>query len=563
MSTNQEQTGVLVIGGGIAGLAAAISAKEAAPEVDVLVVDKGTCGWGGKANKGGGNLAFLAPGDDVEAFMRFRVEEIGCGLEDQAMLRDFITSCHGILGRLESWGVKVFHEPDGSYTYVRWIAGMPWRMALCEQDITECMARRARELGVRTLDHVTLVDLLKEGEGVSGAWGFSLLDGAEHLVRAGSVVLANGNQNYRLMRRWASARGDGIAAAWRAGADMVNAEFGSYSAWVFADTKEVCQGAEDVLYNARGENISKRVRPVMEADGHSKEIVAWWREMQAGNGPIRANMAENQIAALSARAFHSDGVAVRPITTAFWTRTIGKAMAASRQKGPMQEVHPGFIGELSPLKVDRRMETTVPGLFAAGDICASGTGWPGAVPAPPGRLRGSGMMNALWTALKAGPAAAETAVGREPLSPNPVQVEAIRQRVFAPLRHESGIAPMAIVREIQALMAPVGNTICKSEARMERALGALEDIRRRLPDLRAGDWHHLSACNEVHAMVLCAELFFRASLARRESRGWHLREDFPERDDRHFQHWVVLHQEDGAVKVTTEAIPGLKPITSR
>nr|WP_320133983.1 FAD-dependent oxidoreductase [uncultured Holophaga sp.] len=551
-SIEEQSTDVLVIGGGIAGLAAALAAKERHPDLEVLVVDKCTTGWGGKANKGGGNLAFLAPGDDVEAFMRFRLEEIGCGLEDPQTLRDFITSAHDILQRLESWGVQVFHQPDGSYTHVRWIEGMPWRMALCEQDITERMAERARRLGVRILDHVALVDLLKDGSRVCGAFGFSLLDTTEHLIRAGAVVLANGNQNYRLMRRWSSARGDGIAAAWRAGAAMRNAEFGSYSAWVFADTKEVCQGAEDVLTNALGENISRRVRPVMEADGHSKEIVAWWREMQAGRGPLRANMAENRIAELSARAFHSDGVALRPLTTAFWTRTIQKAMAATKHPGPLQEVHPGFIGELSPVAVDPGMATTVPGLFAAGDICACASGWAGAVPAPPGRLRGSGMMNALWSGIRAGEGAAAHTTPLAPLDEG--QLDGIRQRVFAPLAGGEGLEAMDLVREVQALVAPVGSSICKRADRLERALQRLEGIRARLPLLRARDGHHLSACNEAGAMVLGAELFFRASLARRESRGWHLREDYPEQDDRGFRHWIVLREVEGALQISAEAV---------
>ena len=79
-----------------------------------------------------------------------------------------------------------------------------------------------------------------------------MLDGECVIVSAGATVLANGNQNYKLMRRWASGRGDGIAAAYRAGAVMRNAEFGNFINWVFTDTKEVCQGAEDVLYQQQG-----------------------------------------------------------------------------------------------------------------------------------------------------------------------------------------------------------------------------------------------------------------------------------------------------------------------
>jgi succinate dehydrogenase / fumarate reductase flavoprotein subunit len=236
--------------------------------------------------------------------------------------------------------------------HVRYADAMPWRMALCEQDITESMLRFARKNRVKFVDHVAMVDLIKDGERVAGAVGFSVIDGTFYTVKAKAVILANGCQNYKLMRRWASGRGDGIAAAYRAGAEMRNAEFGSFINWVFADTKEVCQGAENVLYNARGENLSKVVRPVIEADLGSEEVVAWYKTMLAGDGPVYANMPENEIAKFSEKAFHSDGVTVRPITTRFWTLTIGKAMAASKNPGPMQEVFPGFIGEQSPLRVD-------------------------------------------------------------------------------------------------------------------------------------------------------------------------------------------------------------------
>jgi succinate dehydrogenase / fumarate reductase flavoprotein subunit len=151
-------TDVLVVGGGIAGLSAAISAKEAAPDVSVLVVDKCAPGFGGKANKGGGNLAFLEPEDGIEEFFKFRVEQVGCYLEDQELLRGFLSEMYGVLQRIETWGCTVFHNPDGSYVYVRYAGNMPWRMALCEQDITESMLRFARKKGAKFVDHVSIVE---------------------------------------------------------------------------------------------------------------------------------------------------------------------------------------------------------------------------------------------------------------------------------------------------------------------------------------------------------------------------------------------------------------------
>jgi succinate dehydrogenase / fumarate reductase, flavoprotein subunit len=553
---------VLVVGGGIAGLTAAISAKEADPSVSVLVVDKATCGFGGKANKGGGNLAFLEPEDSLEEMLRFRVEKVGCHLEDQELLADFLAGTYVVLKRIEDWGCTVFHNPDGSYVYVRYWEGHPWRMALCEQDITESMLRRAKKLGVRFVDHVAVVDILKDGDRAAGAVGFSVIDGGFYTFRAKAVMLANGCQNYKLMRRWASGRGDGIAAAYRAGAEMRNAEFGSFINWVFADTKEVCQGAENVLYNAKGESISKVVRPVIEADLDSKEVVAWYKTILAGDGPVYANMAENQIAALSQKAFHSDGVATRPITTRFWTRTIGKAMAASKKPGPLQEVMPGFIGELSPVRVDRNMATTVPGLYAIGDIAASGCAWAGATPAPPGRMRGGGMMAAMWMAMQGASAAVKhAAAAGEPILED-AQVQYLRASMFAPLGRADGIEPQDMIRDLQDIMSPVGNAIYKSGPRLCAALERVLALKAQLPSLTAKDPHYLAACNEAAAMVNSAEMFFRASLARTESRGWHIREDHPQRDDGDWLKWVILKDggpagEGGAgeMKVWTEDVP--------
>ena len=77
------ETDVLIIGGGFGGLAAAIRIKELSPESSVLLVDKQTIGWGGKANKGAGVLWVLAPGDDIDAFVDFHVKNIGMYLNDQ------------------------------------------------------------------------------------------------------------------------------------------------------------------------------------------------------------------------------------------------------------------------------------------------------------------------------------------------------------------------------------------------------------------------------------------------------------------------------------------------
>jgi succinate dehydrogenase / fumarate reductase flavoprotein subunit len=544
---------LLIVGGGIAGLACAISAKETDPDVDVLVLDKVVAGWGGKANKGGGNIVFMDEADGFDNVLDFHVHNVGDFLEDQDLLLDFVKESRPNLERLERWGVHIYRDDAGEPKYVRWLPEHPWRLAVLDQDLTLNMAKHARKLGVRFQDRVEIVDLLKDGDRVCGAIGFGMIDGECVVAKAGAVVLANGNQCYKLMPRWASAGGEGIAAAYRAGAAMRGAEFGNFINWVFADSKEVCQGAEDVLTNNKGENISKRVRPTLESDVHSKEVVEWWREMKAGNGPIVANMMENYVNNEIVPAFHEDKLAVRPVSMKFWGLTIGKAMAAATVHGPMQPVIPGLNAELSPVKVDHQMATTVPGLFAIGDTCYAGACLAGAVPAPPGRMRGSGLGFATHSAVRCAPAAVAAARAVS-ARPDAEQAEAFKARVFAPLGRTGMPAP-EMVRAVQDVMVPVGYSIYKRADRMREALDKVLALKTRVPTLAAADPHLLAACHVAESMVLGAELFYRASLAREESRGWHLREDFPERDDVNFLRWIELRDEAGEMAVSLHDVP--------
>lgn len=547
-------TDILIIGGGIAGLSAAITAKEILSEVDVLVVDKATTGWSGKANKGGGNISYVDPEDGVDEFIKYHVQKIGCFLEDQELLRAYGEESRGNLERLESWGVHIFRHEDGSPKYIRWTEGLPWRMAVMDQDVTLNMLKHAKKQGTKFIDRVAIVDLLQDGKRVVGCIGFSIIDGNCYIIKAKATILANGDQNYRLMRRWNSGRGDGIAAAYRAGAQMRNAEFGNFINWIFVDSRDVCQGAEDVLYNAKGEHITKAIRPVIEADLHSKEVVAWWKQMKAGNGPICANMAENRILNEIVPAFHSDALAVRPIATAFWGRTIGKAMAAATKKGPMQEVIPGFIGEQAPVRVNHQMATTLPGLFAIGDTSWAGSAWQGAVP-PPGRMRGTGLGNAVFSGVRGGRAGVNYASKAPRAEVESGQAKALKESMFAPLRLRSGIQAPELVRAIQDVMSPVSNSIYMRQDRLEKALSKVLEIKAKLPELCAKDWHYLSACNEVKSMLTSAEMFFRASMERKESRGWHIREDYPEMDNKNWLKWIIVQDRKGEMAISAEDIP--------
>ena len=91
-------TDLLIIGGGLAGLVAGIKAKEY--PIDVLLVDKQTIGWSGKAPKVGGGLWVMLPDDDVDQFAEYHVKNIGCYLNDQELLYSYARESFGAIRQL-------------------------------------------------------------------------------------------------------------------------------------------------------------------------------------------------------------------------------------------------------------------------------------------------------------------------------------------------------------------------------------------------------------------------------------------------------------------------------
>jgi succinate dehydrogenase/fumarate reductase flavoprotein subunit len=100
-------TDLLIVGGGIGGLVAAIKAREGSPEVEVLLVDKQTIGWAGKATKVGAVIALLGPKDDPDKFVEWHVRNTGVYLNDQELLYSYVLDSYRSVEELAEWGVNV------------------------------------------------------------------------------------------------------------------------------------------------------------------------------------------------------------------------------------------------------------------------------------------------------------------------------------------------------------------------------------------------------------------------------------------------------------------------
>jgi succinate dehydrogenase/fumarate reductase flavoprotein subunit len=135
------------------------------------------------------------------------------------------------------------------------------------------------------------------------------------------------------------------------------------------------------------------------------------------------------------------------------------------------------------------------------------------------------------------------------------EVRALKEKVFAPLHRAAGITPKEFIPKVQDAVGPVDYSVIKTESRMNEALTKVLDAQKDLPQLKATDLHELARCLDAESMALEAEMFYRASMARTESRGFHLREDYPDRDDANWLKWIIVRKAGDEMMLRTDDIP--------
>lgn len=566
MNTERISADILVIGASVAGLSAAISAKEKDPDVNILVVEKYFSGYAGKANRGAG-IAFMLGNNTPEEFIDFQIKNIGLYLNKQDTLQKYVSKSNQNIERLDSWTKRVCRDENGKLITLKWgskIVGkkengkplfqdseFPWTLVAIELDYILEMKKTARKLGVKFIDRVGIVDFLKDGGKVCGAIGYHIEEEKQYAFTAKAVIAAHGNQNYRIMPMWSPGRGEGISAAYRAGAEFANCEYGSFYNWISLESFESSMGVEEALYNDKGENVGKQHRTGINSDIDSKTLAEWYLQMRAGNGPMHYHMHENTLMQSLTSVLASDNVFNRPYADKFWGTLFFNAFSSHTH----DQIVPGLISEFSPLKVDENMATTLPGLFAAGDICYAGSRLVGSVACSPGRIRGGGIAYALFSGIEAGESAIDYVASAHLCECDEKQLEESRNAMFACKNRIGGIHPKEIVRQIQEVVNPIGNSLYMHEQRLNYALAEVARIGDMLDTVSASDMHSIFEYNEAKSMVLCAEMFYKSALQRKESRSWFLREDYPDRDDKNYLKWFIVKDDSGKVSISEERVP--------
>ena len=580
---------VLVIGAGGAGLRAAIEARAAG--ADVGLVCKSLLGKAHTVMAEGGvaaALAHVAPADSWQ--VHFRDTMVGGKLlNNPRMAQLHAMEAPERVRELELWGAafdrtddgRILQRPFGGHSHPR-LAHVGDRTGL---EMIRTLQDRAVAAGIEVYMECTVTRLITGADGVRGAFAYWRTTGQPIAFAASATVLATGGigKAYEVTSNSWEYSGDGQALAYEAGAELIDMEFVQFhpTGMVWPPgvrgllVTEAVRGEGGILRNAQGERFMWKYLPEdrrAEYAATDEEASRWVKALSQGRETDARRPPELSTRDNVSRAIYTEVKEGRgsPHGGVFLDISYLPADHVRRKlpsmyeqfkeladvditKGPM-EVGPTTHYVMGGIKVDAETgATTVPGLYAAGEVAA---GMHGA-----NRLGGNSLSDLLVFGARTGGAAASFAAGKdgEPYL-DPVQVQTAAADLAEPLERRDGEDPYAIQRDLQDTMQRLVG-IFRVEADLDEALQRLAGLRKRWASVRAtGGRTYNPGWNlvfELGNLLTVSEAIARAARHRTESRGAHSRLDYPATDDGTWStHNIALVRDtDGTMAVRTAPVP--------
>lgn len=520
---------ILIIGGGVSGIMAAITASEQGARV--IVADLAHTMRSGDAGHGNDHLAaYLNEGeewDTGEGFLKWMVR-LSQGLIDlDVAVSTSIEVIPEMVDRLEKMRVPLRNPKTGSYIRTgAFDMTKGYYINFEAFDMKLRMVRNAKKSGATMLDRVMITDLiLQEDNRVAGAVGFHIRTGEFYIIHAKAVVLSTGsmsqiweNPTPYMFNVWHGAY-NGAASyylAWQAGAEIANCELTAtnlvpkgFSSAGF----NAIFGMGGYLVNAAGERFLFKHHE--KGEKGPRWLVCWavHEENKAGRGPVYVDVRHFSAADLDHLTHHL--LPVDKLTFMDYLNQKGIDLAKDLLEVDLSEqALPGYSGKPYGVIMDRQNRACVEGLFLAG-----------AVSTPCYALSG-----AFTTGISAGRAAGKAA--RNLSAPHPVPndlVKALREKIYRPLNVEKGISWQEFERKRQKIMTgKVGFE--RNEADLTSALEELESLEADFRKIRANNFHELMRTAAASHLLQVSRIVTWGALERKESRfgHGHHRTDYPE-----------------------------------
>ncbi len=552
-------TDLLIIGGGAAGCFAAVEAKTLEPGVRCLIMEKAHIDRSGCLAMGLNSInAYLHPGQSPESYLGYVKGEFMDVLREDLVL-SIAEGLNDVVRKVEEWGLPIEKDDEGKYV-PRGRRGV----RVQGERLKPILAEAVRRSKVEVLNRVAATNLIvSEGRAV-GAFGLGVRDGQLYVVKArGVIVAAGGASGIYKTANPGNARhliwycpwnvGTGYALGIRAGAEMTSFENRFIALRVKdvqAPTGTLVLGAGARQVNARGESyLDKYYRdhPVRKSATYFR-LLATMLENGAGRGPCYLDLGHIGRGSVEEGRFKGDLLNMSPSMALLWA---GRDGGDSRLEISGSEPYiVGGHGEAG-YWIDVRRRTSLPGLYAAGDVAGG---------APKKYASGSWVEGriAARTALEEMRSAQETSGVDIDI------VEGEKERVTAPLKRDRGISPQDMEERLQKLMDEyAGGLSTRYELNEERLLiarGLLSELRGRTDLLMAGGRHELVSAMEAVDRIDVARVVVEHLLHRKETR-WpcsQSRLDYPDRDDGRWLKFVnsVMDTGTGEIKIVERGLNG-------
>ncbi|MCI4357828.1 MAG: FAD-binding protein [Thermoplasmata archaeon] len=536
-----ERHDVLVVGAGLAGQRAALAAIQAGRDVAILSKLHPLRSHSGAAQ--GGINAALGAEDSVDTHIYDTVKGSDY-LGDQDAIEFFCKEAGPTVVEMEHFGTIFSRGDDGSLARRAFGgAGFPRTIYAADRTGLALLQALYERIGTESFTLYEEWDLtsivVREGR-CQGVIAFNRLSGSFEPIAAKSVVIATGPAG-RVYGRTTNAHtctGDGIAAAYRAGAALKDMEFVQFHPTALLESSilitEGARGEGGILKNGKGERFMSRYAPHV-LDLASRDVVsrAIWTEVEEGRGfpggyvhlelmHLGQEKIETRLEEIC--DFSRKFAGVDPVTEPIPVM-------------PAQHYIMGGIG------TNLRGETNIKGLFAAGEAaCVSIHG--------ANRLGGNSLLETLVFGKQAGIAAAEYAKVAPASTLRESEAEPDAARVKAMSNRAEGEEPQRLRMEMQNVMdTQVG--IYRAFSALANALRAIRALQARFEKVRIVDPSstfnlNLTDALETGHMLDLAETIIVGAIARTESRGAHARTDYPKRDDAHWmRHTLATYSHEG------------------
>jgi len=545
-----ESYDVLVVGGGLAGLRAAIAAVDVNPRLKIGLVSKVYPMRSHTVSAEGGSAAVLRPEDSYEthAFDTIKGSDY---LADQDVVEAFVREAPIEVIQMEHWGCPWSRDPDGTIS-VRPFGGMTtWRTCFAADKSGFHMLHTVFQTSLKfpqihRHDEAFATKLLIEDSRCVGVVAIDMRSGRFEAITAKSVILATGGLGrlYAFTTNGNICTGDGMALAYRAGVGLKDMEMVQFHPTGLPFTgiliTEAVRGEGGYLTNKDGERFLKRYVPnKMELgprDIISRAMTTEFEEGRGFDGP-HGNYMHLDVRHLGEEMIDRKLPFMRELGREFVGIDIVKDPIPVR---PVQHYMMGGID------ADISGATPIAGLYAAGE-CAN-VGLNGG-----NRLGSNSLSECLVFGAASGRAAAEYASATAAGGSNPVDAllaDETRRIESSFLDKKGGEERIGTIREEMQHDMDVGAGVFRTREGLENLTRQLGSLRDRFEKIKIEDSSRtfnteLTAALELDFMLEVAETIAYSALAREESRGAHSRRDFPERDDAKWLKHTLAFRADG------------------